>query len=55
MSANLARNVAHHDIPLAVHNRTTARTERFMAEIGGERPITGRYSLPEFMAALHLQ
>ena len=26
MGANLARNVAHHDIPVAVHNRTTSRT-----------------------------
>ena len=25
MGANLARNVAHHDIPVAVHNRTTSR------------------------------
>ena len=52
MGANLARNVAHHDIPVAVHNRTTAKTERFMAEHGGEGPITGTGSVQEFVAAL---
>ena len=41
MGANLARNVAHHDIPIAVHNRTASKTEQFMAEHGGEGPITG--------------
>ena len=37
MGANLARNVAHHDIPVAVHNRTTSRMERFIdgARLGG--------------------
>ena len=34
MGANLARNVAHHDIPVAVHNRTTSRMEKFMEEHG---------------------
>ena len=41
MGANLARNVAHHDIPVAVHNRTTSRTEKFIAEHGAEGPLTG--------------
>jgi 6-phosphogluconate dehydrogenase len=52
MGANLARNVAHHDIPIAVHNRTPAKTERFMAEHGSEGPITGTASVEEFVAAL---
>ncbi len=52
MGANLSRNVARHGIPIAVHNRTTARTERFMAEHGAEGPITGTASVPEFVAAL---
>jgi 6-phosphogluconate dehydrogenase len=52
MGANLARNVAHHGIPIAVHNRTAARTERFMAEHGDEGPITGTGSAEEFVAAL---
>jgi 6-phosphogluconate dehydrogenase len=52
MGANLARNVAHHGIPIAVHNRTTARTERFMADHGDEGPITGTGSVEEFVAAV---
>ena len=52
MGANLARNVAHHGIPVAVHNRTTAKTERFMATHGDEGPITGTGSVEEFVATL---
>ena len=52
MGANLARNVAHHGIPIAVHNRTTARTEQFMAEHGSEGPITAASSDTELVAAL---
>ncbi|HSK91413.1 MAG TPA: NADP-dependent phosphogluconate dehydrogenase [Euzebyales bacterium] len=52
MGANLARNVAHHGIPIVVHNRTTARTEQFMAEHGDEGPITAAGSVEEFVAAL---
>jgi 6-phosphogluconate dehydrogenase len=52
MGANLARNIARHGIPIAVHNRTTARTEQFMAEYGSEGPITGTTSNEEFVAAL---
>ena len=36
MGANLARNVAHHDIPVAVHNRTTSRMTTFVEEHGSE-------------------
>ena len=52
MGANLARNVAHHDIPIAVHNRTASKTEQFMAEHGSEGPLTGTGSTQEFVAAL---
>ena len=52
MGANLARNVAHHGIPVAVHNRTTARTEQFMADHGDEGPITGTETVADFVAAL---
>jgi 6-phosphogluconate dehydrogenase len=52
MGANLARNVAHHGIPIAVHNRTIARTEQFMSEHGSEGPITAARSVPELVAAL---
>jgi 6-phosphogluconate dehydrogenase len=52
MGANLARNVARHGIPVAVHNRTTERTERFMAEHGSEGPITAARSVTELVGAL---
>jgi 6-phosphogluconate dehydrogenase len=52
MGANLARNVAHHGIPIAVHNRTPAKTEQFMAEHGSEGPLTGTFSIEEFVGAL---
>ena len=52
MGANLARNVAHHDIPIAVHNRTASKTEQFMAEHGSEGPLTGTGSTQEFVEAL---
>jgi len=52
MGANLARNIAHHDIPIAVHNRTAAKTEAFMADHGSEGPITGTGSVQEFVGAL---
>src|SRR5689334_16431340 len=52
MGANLARNVAHHDIPIAVHNRTAAKTDEFIAEHGDEGPITGTGTVEEFVGAL---
>jgi len=52
MGANLARNVAHHDIPIAVHNRTASKTEQFMSEHGSEGPITGTGTTQEFVQAL---
>src|SRR5687768_11019439 len=52
MGANLARNVAHHEIPIVVHNRTAARTETFMAEHGSEGPITAAGGVEEFVAML---
>ena len=52
MGANLARNVAHHDIPVAVHNRTSERTERFIAEHGEEGPLSGYPSVEEWVGAL---
>jgi 6-phosphogluconate dehydrogenase len=52
MGANLARNVAHHRIPVVVHNRTTSRTERFLDEHGSEGPITGAGSVEAWVDAL---
>ena len=52
MGANLARNVAHHDIPVAVHNRTTSRMQRFLDEHGSEGPISGKESTEDWVRAL---
>ncbi len=52
MGANLARNVAHHDIPVVVHNRTTSRMTRFLEEHGSEGPISGRETTEEWVGAL---
>ena len=52
MGANLARNVAHHDIPVVVHNRTTSRMTRFLDQHGSEGPISGRESTSDWVAAL---
>jgi 6-phosphogluconate dehydrogenase len=52
MGANLARNVAHHDIPVAVHNRTTRRMQRFIEEHGSEGPLTGYESAEDWVGSL---
>jgi 6-phosphogluconate dehydrogenase len=52
MGANLARNVARHGIPVAVHNRTASRSERFIAEHGSEGPLTGHASVEDFVGSL---
>jgi 6-phosphogluconate dehydrogenase len=52
MGANLARNVAHHDIPVAVHNRTTSRMETFMEEHGSEGPLSGHVSVKDWVGSL---
>jgi 6-phosphogluconate dehydrogenase len=52
MGANLARNVAHHDIPVAVHNRTASRMQKFLEEHGSEGPISGYESVEDWVAAL---
>ncbi len=52
MGANLARNVAHHDVPIVVHNRTQAKTDAFMEAHAGEGPLTGSGSLEDFVGKL---
>ncbi|MFN8164079.1 MAG: NADP-dependent phosphogluconate dehydrogenase [Solirubrobacterales bacterium] len=52
MGANLARNIARHGVPVAVHNRTPARTQQFMADHGEEGEFTAAESLTDFVAAL---
>jgi 6-phosphogluconate dehydrogenase len=52
MGANLARNVAHHEIPIAVHNRTTSRMQTFIEEHGDEGPLSGYATTEEWVGAL---
>jgi 6-phosphogluconate dehydrogenase len=52
MGANLARNIARRGIPIAVHNRTTAKTTEFMEAYGEEGAFTAAESLEDFVAAL---
>ena len=52
MGANLARNIARHGVPVAVHNRTTARTRAFIEEHGDEGAFTGTASVEDFVGAL---
>ncbi|MHB8690314.1 MAG: NADP-dependent phosphogluconate dehydrogenase [Solirubrobacteraceae bacterium] len=52
MGANLARNVAHHDIPVSVHNRTTSRMEAFIEQHGHEGPLKGYASTEEWVGSL---
>jgi 6-phosphogluconate dehydrogenase len=52
MGQNLARNLTAHGIPVAIYNRTAARTERFMAEHGGEGDYTPAHQPSELVAAV---
>jgi 6-phosphogluconate dehydrogenase len=52
MGQNLARNLARHQVPVAVYNRTAARTREVVAAHGGEGPITATYSPEELVAAI---
>ncbi|MFR9801985.1 NADP-dependent phosphogluconate dehydrogenase [Pseudonocardia sp. RS010] len=52
MGANLARNIASRGVPVAVHNRTAAKTEQFMAEHGSEGAFTATESVEDFVDAL---
>jgi 6-phosphogluconate dehydrogenase len=52
MGANLARNIARHGVPTAVHNRTAARTHEFVEAYGGEGDFTPGETLQDFVAAL---
>src|SRR5256714_1704332 len=52
MGMNLARNVASRGIPVAVYNRTAARTQDFLDAHGSEGDFTGPRSVEEFVGAL---
>jgi 6-phosphogluconate dehydrogenase len=52
MGANLARNIARRGVPVAVHNRTAARTKEFMEAYAEEGTFTASESLEDFVASL---
>jgi 6-phosphogluconate dehydrogenase len=52
MGANLARNVAHKGFSIAVHNRTTEKTDAFVAAHGSEGKIVGAKSTEDFVKAI---
>ncbi|HEX2313677.1 MAG TPA: NADP-dependent phosphogluconate dehydrogenase [Thermomonospora sp.] len=52
MGRNLARNLARHGHPVAVHNRTTARTKALVEEFGHEGTFVPAETPEEFVAAL---
>ena len=52
MGENLALNVESRGFPIAVYNRTAAKTEKFMAERAQGKDIKAAYSLEEFVQIL---
>lgn len=52
MGENLALNVESRGFPIAVYNRTAAKTEQFMAERAQGKDIKAAYSLEEFVQTL---
>jgi 6-phosphogluconate dehydrogenase len=52
MGRNLARNLAHHGYGVALHNRTSVRTEELVADHGHEGTFIASTSMSEFVASL---
>jgi 6-phosphogluconate dehydrogenase len=52
MGENLVLNMESHGFTVAVHNRTTARVDEFVAGRAGGKRIVGCHSLKELVAAL---
>jgi 6-phosphogluconate dehydrogenase len=52
MGQSLARNIARHGFPIAVHNRTTAKVSAFLDAYGDEGDIVGVGEIGDFVAAL---
>jgi 6-phosphogluconate dehydrogenase len=52
MGRNLARNLARHGFPVAVHNRSPVRTRSLVADHGDEGTFVPAESLKDFVAAL---
>lgn len=52
MGQNLARNIARHGFPIAVHNRTTEKTREFVEAYGSEGTFVGAETDADFVAAI---
>ncbi|MFI7701284.1 NADP-dependent phosphogluconate dehydrogenase [Nonomuraea sp. NPDC049480] len=52
MGRNLARNLARHGYAVAVHNRSSGRTQQLVKEFGGEGTFVPSEDLAGFVAAL---
>ncbi|MFI7127125.1 NADP-dependent phosphogluconate dehydrogenase [Nonomuraea sp. NPDC050153] len=52
MGRNLARNLARHGYAVAVHNRTSGRTQQLVKEFGGEGTFVPSEDLAAFVASL---
>ncbi|MEV4624720.1 NADP-dependent phosphogluconate dehydrogenase [Micromonospora sp. NPDC049523] len=52
MGRNLARNLARHGYPVAVHNRSADRTRSLIAEHGDEGEFVPAESMADFVASL---
>ncbi|NER97785.1 MAG: NADP-dependent phosphogluconate dehydrogenase, partial [Symploca sp. SIO1B1] len=52
MGENLALNVESRGFPVAVYNRTAAKTEEFMSKRAQGKQVTAAYSLEEFVKTL---
>jgi 6-phosphogluconate dehydrogenase len=52
MGQNLARNIAGHDIGVAVYNRTTERMTEFVKAYGDDGPIVGAETIDDLVEAI---
>ncbi|MFP4119589.1 NADP-dependent phosphogluconate dehydrogenase [Coleofasciculus sp.] len=52
MGENLALNVESRGFPVAVYNRTSSKTEDFMAKRASNKNVTAAYSLEDFVKTL---
>ena len=52
MGSNIARNLARHDYTVAVYNRSTEKTDAFMAEYGKDGDFIPSTTIKEFVASL---
>jgi 6-phosphogluconate dehydrogenase len=52
MGQNLARNIARNGFPIAVHNRSSEKTDEFIERFAHEGDFTPAHTLQEFVAAL---